>query len=116
MLLAWRVLRVQGTDFLISRNPHGVGSRDGSHDPSPSAVSLGYLSPVTNVCHVLALKDSVPPSRSVVSRTRIMPSLPTSTHAPPLLPLYDDLRQSIVSLPSGLWPVTHWPAVLRLSL
>lgn len=79
-----------------------LSSAERSGLPMPAhGLVTGYLSPATNSCHAEALKASVPPSRLVVSRTRITPSLPTSTHAPPLLLLYDDLRQSTVSLPSG---------------
>jgi hypothetical protein len=43
----------------------------------------GYLSDEMNVPHVSVLNASVPPSRSVVSRTRISSSKATSTQSPP---------------------------------
>lgn len=75
--------------------------------PSPLSACPSYLSPVTNVCQVSAVKASVPPSRSLVSRTRITPSLPTSTHCPPSVLLYVLLRHSIAALPLGSLPMTH---------
>jgi hypothetical protein len=50
----------------------------------------GYLSDAVKFAHASAVKASVPPSRSVVSRTMITalaPSLAVSTQFPPLLSL-----------------------------
>jgi hypothetical protein len=41
-----------------------------------------------NAFHASAVKLSVPPSRSVVSLTRITPSWPISTQLPPSDPLW----------------------------
>jgi hypothetical protein len=46
-----------------------------------------YLSEAVNVCHAVAVKLRVPPSRSVVSRTITPASDATSTHCPPVDPL-----------------------------
>ena len=55
---------------------------------------VAYRSDAVNFAHVPAVNARVPPSRSVVSRTRIVPSsLAVSTHASPPLALKLDLRQ-----------------------
>jgi pimeloyl-ACP methyl ester carboxylesterase len=47
-----------------------------------------YLSKPVNACQASAVNVSVPPSRSVVSRTATLPgTVPTSTQLPPPLPL-----------------------------
>jgi hypothetical protein len=54
----------------------------------------GYRSDAVNFVHAPTANARVPPSRSVVSRTRIVPSsLAVSTHASPPLALKLDLRQ-----------------------
>jgi hypothetical protein len=54
----------------------------------------GYRSDAVNFAHTPAVNARVPPSRSVVSRTRIEPSsLAVSTHASPPFPLKLGLRQ-----------------------
>lgn len=47
-----------------------------------------------NACQAFALKFSVPPSRSVVSLTRITPARPTSTQLPPLPPSISCVKSS----------------------
>jgi hypothetical protein len=47
----------------------------------------GYLTAERNACHALAGTLSVPPLRSLVSRTMTtLSALATSTHSPPFAP------------------------------
>jgi hypothetical protein len=56
-----------------------------SREPTPVTYrSEYYLSVAVNACQASAVIDSVPPSRSVVSRMRTPSVAATSTHAPPL--------------------------------
>jgi hypothetical protein len=60
-----------------------------------------------NSCHASALKLSVPASRSVVSRTRITPSLlAVSTHDPPLPP--DEGEDSAAAAAREVEEETGW--------
>jgi hypothetical protein len=54
---------------------------------SSGAWVVAYLSDAVNVSHAVAVKPSVPPSRLVVSLTRITPSDATSMHWPPFASL-----------------------------
>lgn len=74
--------------------------------PREDAGSRSYLMPLVNVVHASAVTRSTGPAAwSLVSRMAMRPGeLATSTHCPPLPPLYDDFRQfSLVKFsPDGL--------------
>jgi hypothetical protein len=65
--------------------------------PHPD-LATNYLSLDVNRCHASVVKVSVPPSRSVVSRTMIPSADATPTHWRPLAPLELDFRQPIVAV------------------
>ena len=68
---------------------------------SSGSVMRAYLIEATNACQAPAVSVSVPPSRSVVSRTRIMRSWPTSTQLPPSLLEYVLFRQTRSTCPAS---------------
>jgi hypothetical protein len=62
--------------------PYGR-SQAGTEISDVDGIGRGYLRDAVNVSHASLLKVSVPPSRLVVSRTRILSSKATSTQSPP---------------------------------
>lgn len=128
-------MSLSGQWLVESAQQSGDGGVEFADQKDPAACAAGsslsvvsYLMESANARQAPALKASVPPSRSVVSRTRITPlslavsthappfgllkldfrqSMPTSTHAPPCAPEKLDFRQSMPRLASRSSRASH---------